>query len=44
MGRFPGDLIIEFVNGKDLGVVPVVIMVPYNIPCPCGTKETKRLW
>ena len=43
-GRFPGALILEFVNGKDRGVVPVVIMVPANIPCPCGTTETGRLW
>ena len=42
--KFPGDLILEFVNGKDLGVVPVVVIVPANIACPCGTTESGRLW
>jgi len=42
--RYPGVLILEFVNGQDLGTVPVTLMIPAGMSCPCGTTETGRLW
>jgi len=44
MNANPGMLILELVNGVDLGTVPVTLMVPAGISCPCGTTETGRLW
>jgi len=45
MSKNPGVLILEFVNGaKDLNTVPVTIVVPASIPCPCGTTDSGPLW
>lgn len=33
----PGALIIEDINGKDLGTVPIVICGPAGMSCPTGT-------
>jgi RHS repeat-associated protein len=44
LNRYPGALILEFVNGADLGTVPVTLMIPAGLSCPCGTTETGRLW
>jgi RHS repeat-associated protein len=41
MNDNPGNLILEFVSGKDLGNdVDVTLNIPDGMPCPEGTTET----
>ena len=43
MKLYPGNLIIELVNGKDQGVTTVILTLPQGIPCPSGTMDSKTL-
>jgi RHS repeat-associated protein len=43
MHLYPGDLIIELVNGKDQGVTTIILTLPIGTPCPAGTIDLSLL-
>jgi len=43
MQLYPGDLIIELVNGKDQGVTTIILTLPKATPCPAGTIDLDLL-
>jgi hypothetical protein len=43
MHLYPGDLIIELVNGTDQGVTTIILTLPKATPCPAGTIDLNLL-
>jgi len=43
MHLYPGDLILELVNGTDQGVTTIILTLPKAIPCPAGTIDLSLL-
>ena len=44
MNKYPNKLIVELVNGTDVGNVPVVVMVPAENVCPANTNQVVTAW
>lgn len=43
MHLYPGDLILELVNGRDQGVTTIILTLPIGVPCPAGTIDLSLL-